>query len=393
MTLYTKRPGFVRETSQGSNVTDTSNSSTTLLTAASVFTGAWVDVSGFADIVVSVATDQDGTYSIQFSPDGTNTDSTLTRYYRTDQINVPHRFTITRKYYRVVFTNTSASDQTYFRLQAHFGAYSDLNSPIDGTLAQDFDAIVVRPTDYFEEVATGIRQGKTLYHKWGYNEDVDTAATEMIVSDGGIRTFLSTASTISLVSADVNDVDAGTGAHGVVVYGIDANREAQTEVVLLNGTTPVITTSTWLGINRVALYRSGTSQANEGALTVTATSDASVQAHVPSGEGTTQQAIFFTQSGYTTLASGLMINALKISGGSSPRLTIKGWVLSFASNSKYEVFRTSMDTDLDNHFEYNPSPPFPIGENSVLYFTADTTVNNTSVSLRFNLIESRLATT
>ena len=375
------------------NKLDPSNSSTAILTASSVFTGDWVDVSQYSDVVVSVSTDQNGTYSVQFSPDGTNQDSILTRQYRTDQINVPHRFTVTRKYFRVVFTNTSATDQTYFRLQTHFGFYSSLNAPIDGTLAQDFDAIAVRPTDYRDEVALGLRQGKTLWHKWGYNEDIDIAASETVWSEGGDFTFLTTASTLSLVSTDANDVDAGTGAHGVVLYGIDGDRKSQVEVVLLNGTTPVVTTSTWLGINRMALYRSGTSQGNEGKVTATAVTGSSVQAAMPIGEGTTQQAIFFTQAGHTALATGLLVNALKQAGGSSPKLTIKAWVLSFVSNSKYEVFRYNIDTSVENHLDYPPEDRFPVGEKSALYFTASTDTNNTTVGLRFSVIESKLSST
>lgn len=375
------------------NTLDPANSSSTLLTAGSVFTGDWVDVGKYSDVVVSVSTDQDGTYSIQFSPDGVNQDSTLTRQYRTSQINVPHRFTITRKYYRVVFTNTSTSDQTYFRLQSHYGSHSNLNAPTDGTLSQDFDAIVVRPTDYRDEVALGLRQGKNLWHKWGYNNDVDVGAEEIVWSEGGSFTFLTTASTLSLVSTSANDVDAGTGAHGMVLYGIDADRRSQVEVVLLNGLTPVVTTSTWLGINRVALFRSGSGQVNEGKITATAVTGGSIQAAVPAGEGTTQQTMFFVQAGHTALATGLLVNALKLAGGSSPKLTLKAWVLSFVSNSKYEVFRYNIDTAVENHLDYPPEDRFPVTEQSVLYFTASTDTNNTAVGLRYSLIETRLAAT
>jgi hypothetical protein len=54
------------------NKLDPSNSSTAILTSSSVFTGDWVDVSQYSDVVVSVATDQNGAYSVQFSPDGTH---------------------------------------------------------------------------------------------------------------------------------------------------------------------------------------------------------------------------------------------------------------------------------------------------------------------------------
>ena len=247
------------------------NSSTTALNDTDVFTGEWEDVSAYNSLTVAVKTDQNGTYSIQFSPDGTNQDSTLTRYYRTNQIEAPHRFTITRKYARVVFTNDSGSNQTYFRLQTILGDQGELNAPADSTLAQDFDATVVRPTDFKYEVAEGLRQGYTTWNKWGYNPDIDVG-TETVWSVGGTFTPLSSAGTLEVVSSSANDDGdpAGTGAQSIIIYGVDANYEEQTEVVTLNGTTAVTTTNSWLGVNRAAIYLSGSGGINAGDISITA---------------------------------------------------------------------------------------------------------------------------
>jgi hypothetical protein len=83
------------------------------------------------------------------------------------------------------------------------------------------------------------------------------------------------------------------------------------------------------------------------------------------------------------------LNVNKISGGSSPVVTIKGWVYSFVSQSKYLIFRDTIDTSVENNFQYNPSQPFVVGEKSVLWFEATTNTNNTVASLRFSLIEVR----
>ena len=120
---------LVRETI-GSKISSV-NSTSTLLTASSTFTGEWEDVSDFPSVVVAAKTDQDGTFLIQFSPDGVNLDSSLTRYYRTNQIEAPHRFTVTRQYCRIVFTNTSASDQTFLRLQTMLCHQTDSNDQFD----------------------------------------------------------------------------------------------------------------------------------------------------------------------------------------------------------------------------------------------------------------------
>jgi hypothetical protein len=382
--------GFAGSVTINAGVVDSGNSSTAALNSAAVFTGTWKDVSAYATMVVACKTDQDGKIEIQFSPDGTNEDSTLTRYYRTTQIEPPHRFTITRKYMRVKFTNTSASNQTYLRLQTILGDHADLNIPVDATMSQDYDAVSVRPTEFKYEVALGRRQGATTWNKFGYNGDVDIG-TETVWSVGGTHTQLTSASTLTVVSSDANDdgSPAGTGANSIIIYGVDADRKYQTEVVTLNGTGSVVTSASWLGVNRVAVYVCGSNDTNVGNITITATTGGSTQAYIAAGEGTTQQAIFFTQADHTFLADWLTLNVNKVSGGGSPRVTLKGWVKSFVSNAKYEVFRYTLDTTVENHVDIAPTQPFVIGEKSILWFEATTDTNNTTVAMRFSGIEFR----
>ena len=367
------------------NTISTVNSTATLLNAAAVFTGTGEDVTRYGSVVVSVKTDQNGTFSVQFSNDNSNWDSVLTRYYRTDQIEAPHRFTITRKYCRVVFTNTSASNQTFLRLQTSFGDKADLNAPTDSVLAQDFDATVVRPTNYHYEVALGRRQGHTTWNKFGYNTDIDIG-TETIWYTGGTFTPIVTARTLSVVSTDATDDDGNTGANSLIIYGVDANWKEQTVVVTMNGITPVVTTETWMGVNRIAIYVSGTGQTNAGVITATATTEGTIQGEVPAGEGTTQQAIFFVEADHTALMDWLYITLTKNSGGTQPAIVTKAFVYSAVSNSKYEVFRDHIKGDVENHTELRPSQPFVVGEKSIVEFQCTTDQNNTEVSCRFSLI-------
>lgn len=370
------------------NEISTSNSTTTLLTASSVFTGAWEDVSAYESVVVAVKTDQNGIFSVQFSPDGTNQDSTLTRYYRTTQIEAPHRFTITRKYCRVVFTNTSASDQTYLRLQTVFGTKGDLNAPIDSTLPQDFDSTVVRPTDYKSEVALGLRQGSVLWNKFGYNEDIDIG-TEVVASWGGTYTPPLTAYTLSVVSTDAADDGdpAGTGCNSIVIYGIDANRDEQTVVVTMNGTTPVVTTETWLGVNRIAMFLCGTDLVNQGTITATLTTAGTIQAQMPALGGVTQQCIFHVPAKHDFLMEWLRVNA--INKTAAALLTVKVWVYSAVSNGKQEVYRMGIDTDKNIDISENPRLQFPITEKTVIWMEITSDKNNITATGRFSGILTR----
>lgn len=382
----TKTPQSTQIASGGDGLgkLSTLNSSTAALNAAAVFTGAWEDVSDYNSVVIAVTTDQNGSYAVQFSPDGTNIDSSLTRYYNTAKINAPHRFTITRQYFRVVFTNSSASNQTYFRLQTAFGDKGELNAPLDSTLSQDYDATATRPTDYRVEAAQGIRQGVEVWNKFGYNADIDIG-TEVLASFGGTFTPLTTATTLTIVSSSTDDDGdpAGTGLNSIVVYGIDSNRDAVIEVVTLNGTTNVVTASTWLGINRVAMYLCGSGKTNAGTITLTATTGGSTMAQMPAGEGVTQQCIFHIPRNTQFIAEWLRVNTLKQSGA-NPVVTIKGWVYSALNNGTQEIYRASIDTAVDNNLNEAAPLPFPIGGSSVFWLEATTDKADTIVTARFS---------
>lgn len=376
--------------------TDSLNSSTTLLTAGNAFTGTWVDTAGNTGMTVAVKTDQNGTFTVQFSPDGVNQDSTLTRYYRTDQIEVPHRFTITRKYMRVVFTNTSASDQTYFRLQVLLGNFNELNAPTDSTLSQDYDSTVVRPTDFKYEVALGLRQGYTTWNKWGYNAAV-AAGTETVWSVSSLFTRLTAAETLIIASSSIEDdpvkadLSVGTGAYSVIIYGVNENYDNVTEVVTLNGTASVNSVNTYLGVNRMAIYLAGTGGVNAGTISATTLTPTTTQAEIPVGAGSTQHAFFFVAQGHTALLDWLSMSAIKLSGGGTPEFVFKLWVTSLVSGAKYEVFRTPMDVAIENHLEYRPSQPFVVSEKSLIEMQVTSDTAASLVSTRFSLILARLA--
>jgi len=366
------------------NRISTLNSTSTLLNAAAVFTGTGEDVSQYNSVVVAVNTDQDGTYTVQFSNDNTNWDSTLTRYYRTAQIEPPHRFTITRKYCRVVFTNTAVSNQTYLRLQTTFGEKTDLNAPLDSTLAQDYDATVVRPTEFHTEVALGRRQGSTTWNMFGYNLDIDIG-TEAIQPWGGAFAFNTTGETISIVSTSAADDDGGTGVNSIVVYGVDANWNTQTVVYTMNGITPVVSAESWIGINRIAVFLSGSGRTNAGAITITGVTTSQTKGQIPLGIGVSQQLFFYVPDNHQFLVEWMHFDALKVSGGGgNPEITYLGQVYSTVNNTIQEVYRGKIDVALNNNVDVNTPIPLPISEKAILYFTATTDTNNTSVSGRFS---------
>lgn len=160
------------------------NSSTSALNAAATFTGTGVDVSAYASVVVAVKTDQAGTLYVEFSPDNTNWDSSLSFSVAAASSEV-HRLSVTRKYCRVRFTNTSASNQTYFRLSTIAGSQNLITSALNSTIQDDADTLVVRQLDFNLDVAKGRFQNHGNTIKDGLKPDIDsgTALTDDISNE------------------------------------------------------------------------------------------------------------------------------------------------------------------------------------------------------------------
>jgi len=80
------------------------------------------------------------------------------------------------------------------------------------------------------------------------------------------------------------------------------------------------------------------------------------------------------------------VNVNKV-GGTSPVVTIKGYVFNRNIKTRFEIFRYIIDTSVENHLELNEPIGFNLSPTDVLYFVADTNTNNTVASIRFSLNE------
>jgi hypothetical protein len=127
---------------------------------------------------------------------------------------------------------------------------------------------------------------------FGYSTVVGSTAFgplwEGLTSSGGNYPFPASAGTISVVSASASDT-----AVTMRISGLDANFLPVTASVALNGTTPVVTTQSFLRINSV------TTTAGNAVGNVTFTRGATVIAQVNAGLGQTQMAVYTVPAGYT----------------------------------------------------------------------------------------------
>ena len=244
--------------------------------------------------------------------------------------------------------------------------------------------------DYVTNAALGNIDGTGVVNKFGFNADVDTGSEEVIASFGGGINIMTTADTLDIVSSDANDTAAGAGGRLLLVQGIDENFLAVEEYVSMNGLTPVTTVNSYLGVNRVYVVQTGTAQVNVGNITITDTAaSVGIQAQIPEGASVTQQCIYHTPISKTFLLDYMKISALKLSGGGgSPVVEIRGYSFSRVTNTLYNVVDFQIDTSVENTLSLSIKNPITFTGREVIFFTAETDVNNTKVSMRFSGIES-----
>lgn len=245
-----------------------------------------------------------------------------------------------------------------------------------------------RPSIGGDEIVLGRRTGVRAFTKFGFRTGLTAAAGEETVwATTGNFTPLTSASTFTITFNNGTDGAGTTGAESLYFDYVDENGLYATTIVTLDSSGSQVTSFSGFGINRVAVVDTGSAQTNTNDITVTATTGGSTQAIIPALEGVTQQAIFHTDANSQAVAKYLWFNINKIAGGGSPRVTIKAYVFNRTYSTRFEVFRATIDTAVENTINLSEPVGFRLSPRDVLYFVADTDTNATIVTLRFSLFE------
>ena len=246
-------------------------------------------------------------------------------------------------------------------------------------------------TDYPTEVARGLIQGRFVINQWGVNQDSDIAAPEIVATFGGafnpVTGVMRNAQTFTINYTNSTDGQGTTGALSLLIIYLDASFVRQTEVHVLGSTGIDITSFTGIGINQIYLLSSGTLGYNVNNITFTATTDLTTQAQIPPLASVSQQAIYHTQIGSSFLLDWLFLNALKDSGGGSPKVTFNMYSWSRVTLTRYLVFTYKLDTADNEGMEIKLTQKFPIGGREVFWIEATVSANNTSCAARFSGVE------
>ena len=360
------------------------NSSSSILSNGSTFTGVAVDVSGYSALTTAVLTDQSGVMYAEFSPDGVNWDSSLSYKVAADSNDV-HRLTVTRQYFRVRFTNDSGSDQTYFRLQCAAGDHHALSSPLNLGIQQDADAIVARVIDSELDIVSGKLQGYAVRNKFGKNTDIDTTSTpEDVWETGGVYTGFPTGSaeTLAVLSSDANDTSAGTGARSVTFFGLDADYNDVSETIILNGTTPVTSVSTVMRVHSAYVSDAGSGEFNAGTITLRHSSTtANVFLNIQPARNQSNCAAYTIPAGKTGYVRRVHAS---IRGSNSANIDGALWIRTFGNPPRLRRPFSFTKTDRLNDLVYGG---LRLGEKTDIIMRINTTTaNNVAVTGGYDII-------
>lgn len=250
--------------------------------------------------------------------------------------------------------------------------------------------------DFNEEAALGTVSGVSSINKFGFNNDVDAAAIEVMAAFGGTfdeTDIITTAQTLTITYNNTTDGSSATGARMLQIDYLDENNELVSAFHTLGSSGSDVTSFTCLGVNRVVVVSFGGDATNGNDITLTATTLGSIQAMIPAGVSVTQQLIYHTPVNNSFLINGIHFTALKLSGGGgSPQVTFRIWSYSRVTGGLYQFGRWKIDTVVNNAVDRYFDQPIVTTGREVIFITVETDVNNTTVSGRFtgNLFDTTI---
>jgi len=205
---------------------------------------------------------------------------------------------------------------------------------------------------------------------------------ETVWDIGGTYTAPTGAETWEIVSDSTDDDGSptGTGAQSIIITGLDTSYVAQTEIVTLNGTTPVVTTRTdWFRPRSIVVIASGSNKSNVGTITLRVSGGGATRSTILPGNAQ-------SFNGFHTIQVGCMGYLLQFTPTipKNEDVTIRGIVTLEGSSTDIvggdiKVYQSSVAVP----FRSNPV----LAEKTDFSLLAKSSNPDVSVSIAFELIE------
>jgi hypothetical protein len=221
----------------------------------------------------------------------------------------------------------------------------------------------------------------------GHNPDVDDSGSrEDVWEGGGLLVYQTVAEFQNIVSTDTDDSVGGTGARTLFIQGLDENYTLITELVSLNGTNVVQTVNKYIRNRFVAVFTSGSSEFNEGVITVTSADSGLLQVQMDETEAFDKNSQFTVAAGRTAIVQKIMFSSTK-SSGQSPIVEFKGKIRFFGSNTWTETYDFRLDTSVNDLIIMDNPFSNTLSEKTDFRIEVTSSHDNVDVNTRIWIIE------
>ena len=185
------------------------------------------------------------------------------------------------------------------------------------------------------------------------------------VTAGNVYVYPTSAATMQVSSGSANDTSAGTGARTILVSGLDANYNAVSETVTLNGQTAVNTVNSYLRVTYSEILTTGSGNGQAGTIyvgtgTVTAGVPATSYWQSEPSYNNWSFAGFTVPAGYTAYITSYTIT----SQSTTALINVSLGLVIFEYGKTYGEYqstaRLTSNGSFDRHFDY----PFEVTEKS-----------------------------
>ena len=220
------------------------------------------------------------------------------------------------------------------------------------------------------QIARGQITGHSNVNIFGYNAAVGTnqyAVWENVAA----YVFPTVAQVMNLVSA--NNADTAT----IFINGLDANRNIQTESLVLNGTTVVPTVNSYLRINSISVS-TGSSTNPAGVVTLkntNGTPNTITYAQINAGVGKSQMSVYSVPNGYTFYLN--RIDAFSSFNGNNANFinyrnqnTLSSGVIQYVAQAAFGP-----------SYRIQRNVPLPMGINADIQFQLGTSASTAAVGI------------
>tara|TARA_R110001632_G_scaffold189540_1_gene310081 strand:+ start:137 stop:907 length:771 start_codon:yes stop_codon:yes gene_type:complete len=239
--------------------------------------------------------------------------------------------------------------------------------------------------DFHVEVSKGLVPKHSTINKFGYNLDIDTGTDpETVWSAGGLYTFPTSADTLKIVSNDVDDNGTGTtGALTIKVQGLDANYDVIEEDFTLNGQTAVTGDKEFLRVYRAFVTSAGSSEHNEGVITINNSDDSITLAEIPVERSQTQMAVYTVPRGHKAYITN--ISAAIVKSGANRHASIGVYIRK--NGVKKLIQQLAIETSGSTTFNKTYTMPLALEEKTDVYMNClEVSSSSTAIFANFGLL-------